>query len=93
MNKYEVLYILKTGLEQKVYDELADKYSAVVTSEKGEVESVNKWGTRKFAYPIDYKKDGYYVLMTFSAEPKVAHEMERRFRIDENVVRFMTIAI
>ncbi|MCL2861808.1 MAG: 30S ribosomal protein S6 [Firmicutes bacterium] len=93
MNKYEVMYILKTGLEQKTYDELCEKYSQVILKEGGEVESVNKWGTKKFAYPIDYKKDGFYVLMTYSATAAIASELERRMRIDENVVRFMTIAI
>ena len=55
----------------------------------GTVTTVDKWGMRKFAYPINYKTEGYYVLMIFEAEPTVPAELERQMRNDENVVRFM----
>lgn len=88
MNRYEVLYILTSNLEDAVRDAEIEKFSALVTENGGEVAEVNKWGTKKFAYPIDYKNDGYYVLMTFSSKPEFPAELERRMRITDNVVRF-----
>jgi small subunit ribosomal protein S6 len=88
MNKYEVLYILEGSLEDAAREAEIEKFSAAVTENGGEVESVNKWGMRKFAYEINYKTEGYYVLMTFTAKPEFPAELERRMRITDAVVRF-----
>ena len=61
----------------------------MVTELGGSVQTVDKWGMRKFAYPINYKTEGYYVLMNFEAAPSVPAEIERQMRNDENVVRYM----
>lgn len=91
MNKYEVLYIIKSGTEEQVIEAQVEKYSALVTMNGGEVESVNKWGTKKFAYEIDGKNDGYYVLMTFTASPDLPQEIERQMKISDEVVRCMIV--
>ena len=49
--------------------------------------TVDKWGTRKYAYPINYKTEGYYVRMLFEADPTVPQEVDRQMRINENIVR------
>ena len=67
----------------------ADKFSALITDLGGAVSTVDKWGMRKFAYPINYKTEGYYVLMNFESAPEVPAELERQMRNDENVVRFL----
>ena len=91
MNKYEVLYILGANLDEAVKEAQVEKYSALVTAHGGEVESVNKWGNKKFAYEIDGKTEGYYVLMTFTANANLPQEMERQMKISDEVVRCMII--
>ena len=91
MNKYEVLYILDSKLDDAAKDAACEKYSALVKELGGEVESVDKWGVKKFAYEIDAKTEGFYVLMNFSSAPEFPMELERRMRIDENVVRYMVV--
>ncbi len=91
MNKYEVLYILGANLDEAVKDAQVEKYSALVTSNGGEVESVNKWGNKRLAYEIDGKTEGYYVLMNFAANPELPQEMERQMKISDEVIRFMIV--
>ena len=91
MNKYEILYILKANLDESVKEAQVEKYSALVTSNGGEVESVNKWGNKRFAYEIDGKTEGYYVLMNFTANPDLPQEIERQMKISDEVVRCMIV--
>ena len=91
MNKYEVLYILESKMEDAVREAEIERFSSLVTENGGEVESVVKsapWGLKKFAYPIDFKNDGFYVLMTFNAKPEFPAELERRMKITDCVVRY-----
>jgi len=88
MNRYEALYILDAKLEEAVREAEIEKFSGLVSEHGGEVESVNKWGTKRFAYPIDFKNEGYYVLMTFSAKPEFPAELERRMKIADHIVRY-----
>jgi small subunit ribosomal protein S6 len=66
------------------------KYEDVVKTMGGAVVSTDKWGTKKTAYPINYKTEAYYVLMTFEAEANVVNELERVAGIDADVLRRMT---
>ena len=91
MNKYEVLYILGANLDESVKEAQIEKYSALVTANGGEVESVNKWGNKRFAYEIDGKTEGYYVLMNFTAASEFPQEMERQMRISDEVIRYMVV--
>ena len=88
MNRYEVLYILNSKLEDEAREAEINKWSALVAENGGELESVDKWGVKKFAYLIDYKKDGFYVLMTFKSKAEFPAELERRMNIADNVIRF-----
>ena len=88
MNRYEALYIMDAKLEDAAREAEIEKFSGLVAENGGEVESVNKWGVRRLAYPIDYKNEGYYVLMTFSAKPEFPAELERRMKIADNIVRY-----
>ena len=91
MKKYEVMYILKANLEDAKRQEVMDGLHAIITSNNGTIENVDKWGTRKLAYPINYKSEGYYVLVNFQAEATVPAELERIMRITDAVVRYMII--
>ena len=89
MNKYEVLYILNGEATDEVKTACAEKFAQLIADLGGTVSTVDKWGMKKFAYPINYKTEGYYGLMNFDAEPTVPAELERQMRNDENVVRYM----
>ena len=91
MNKYEILYIIRTGLDDAKREALIERFSALAKKAGKTEPTVNKWGSRKFAYPIDYKNDGYYVLMNFESEPEFPRELERQMRITDEIVRFMTV--
>lgn len=89
MNKYEVLYIIDAAFEKEAKDAIVEKFSTLVTSEGGELIDVEKWGNRDLAYPIDFKKEGYYVLMTFNANSEFPAELERQLRITDGILRFL----
>jgi len=91
MNKYEMLYIVKNDISDEAKQEVVDKMAEVITSNGGEIEGTDKWGTRKLAYPIDYKSEGYYVLVNFSAPANVPDELKRFIRITDELVRSMII--
>ncbi len=93
MTRYESMYILKPTLEEEARAALIAKFSDIVASNGGEVEQVDEWGMKKLAYPIDYIDDGYYVLMTFAAPPSLPLELERNYKINDNVMRFMVIKL
>ena len=91
MNKYELLYIIVDDLSQEAKQAVTDRLSAVVTSAGGEVVSLDKWGTRKYAYTIDFKSEGYYVLMTFTAPATDPAVLTRLSHIMDEIVRIMII--
>ena len=89
MAKYELLYLLNNDSTEEVKAAEIAKYEDIVKSMGGVVVSTDKWGTKKTAYPINYKTEAYYVLMTFEAESNVVTELERVARIDSEVLRRM----
>ena len=91
MNNYELLYIIDNDLADEAKEALIAKLNGVVTENGGSVESVEKWGTKKLAYPINYKTEGYYVLVNFAAAATLPSELERIMRISDSVVRFMVV--
>lgn len=91
MNKYEVLYILDAKIDDAAKDALVEKFKGVVESAGGSVESVDKWGVKKLAYEIDFKSEGYYVLMNFTANADLPQELERQMRIADEVMRFIVV--
>ena len=91
MNSYELLYIIDNDLSDEAKENIVAKISAVVTDNGGTVDGVDKWGTRKLAYPINYKSEGYYVLVNFTAPATLPSEVERVLRITDGVVRFLVV--
>ena len=89
MNKYEVMYIVTPELEDEAIKAIIEKFSGIIAANGGEVENVDEWGLKKLAYPIDYKTEGYYVLVHFAAAPELPRELERNFKNDESVLRYM----
>ncbi|HIU59878.1 MAG TPA: 30S ribosomal protein S6 [Candidatus Stercoripulliclostridium merdigallinarum] len=87
MNKYQLLFIIDNDIEDEAKDAVIDKFSNLIAELGGTVGMLDKWGTRKYAYPINFKNEGYYVLMQFEATPDVPAEVDRQMRINDNVVR------
>ncbi len=92
MNKYELLYIISADLAEDKREALIEKFKAYVEDKNGVVEGIDRWGIKKFAYPINFKNEGFYVLMNFSAQPEVVNEMNKLMNITDNIVRQMFVA-
>ena len=92
-NFYESLFIVDvTGGEDAVKTSVA-KFVGLINENAETVYEVNEWGKRRLAYPINYKSEGYYVVVTFKATPDFPAEFERRANIDENILRSMVIRL
>lgn len=91
MIKYESMYILKPDMEEEKKDALVKRFSDIVEKSGGKVEKIDEWGKKRLAYPIQYINDGYYVLMTFEAEPTLPAELERNYKIADDVLRYIVV--
>ena len=88
---YETLFAVSGNLVEEDCKALVEKFVNLVKENASDV-TVNEWGKRRFAYPINYVTEGYYVLVTFKSEPSFPLELERVFGITEGVLRYMTTA-
>lgn len=86
-----MLYIIDNEISDEAKEAVVAKISAVITDNGGTIDGVDKWGTRKLAYPINYKTEGYYVLVNFTAQATLPSELERVMRITDSVVRFLVV--
>ena len=91
MNKYELLYIIASDVAEEKREELIKKFASYVENKGGVVEGVDKWGMRKLAYPINFKNEGFYVLMNLSMNPEDIDAMAKLINITEGVVRQMFV--
>ena len=89
--KYELMYIVSSAANEEQREALINKFSAMVEEKGGKIVSLEKMGMKKFAYPINFKNEGFYVLMTFEADSVVVDEMNKLMNITENIVRQMFI--
>lgn len=87
MKTYEMLYVLDNAIADEAKEAFVKKFEDVVTAANGKVVSTDKWGVKKLAYPINYKNDGFYVLMTFEAEGSVVKELDRVSGLTAEVLR------
>ena len=91
MNKYEMLYIIVNELTDEAKEATIAKFEKLVTDNGGNVEKIDKWGTKKLAYPINFKTEGYYVLMSFTSEPTFPRELSRKLRIADGIMRSLIV--
>jgi small subunit ribosomal protein S6 len=90
---YEVMYIVRPDVEEADLDKLIEGFEKNVTDGGGEVKSTEKMGRRRLAYTVRKFNDGIYVLMTIVAEGSLVGEIERRLRVSEQVIKFITVRI
>lgn len=92
MKSYEILYIIDATTSDEKREEIISKVKTIVENNGGTAQEPEKWGVRRFAYPINYKNEGYYVLMNFEANESVPQALESQLAILEGVVRQMIVA-
>ena len=86
---YETLFAVSGNLVEEEAKAVIEKFVALI-NENGSDVDVNEWGKRRFAYPINYVNEGYYVLVSYKSEPSFPIELDRVFGITEGVLRYMT---
>jgi len=93
LRRYETIFITLADMPAEETEALIERYKSIVTSLEGSMIKIEKWGKRKLAYPIEKRKEGFYVLFDFGGESAIVLEIERNFKIDDKVVRFQTVKI
>ncbi len=93
MRKYELMYILKSTLEEEERANLIERLHAILTDNGAEITNVDEWGLRDFAYEINHMKKGYYVVVQFNSEEQAINEFNRLVRINRDVVRHMIVRL
>ena len=89
-NLYEVVIVTSAKLGEEGSAELVNKFKALI-AEHGTVESVDDWGKRRFAYPIQKQTEGYYTLINFESNPEFTAELDRRYQITDGILRTIII--
>src|SRR5699024_380833 len=87
MRQYELMLILDNDLEERTLADTVNNLIKVVPAENGTVDNVDIWGRRRFAYEIQKKTEGYYVVVDFHAEPATTKELDRQLGLNESVLR------
>ncbi len=90
MRKYEVMYIVRTDLEDQAVQAVVEKFQGIINN-GGEITKHNVMGKRRLAYEINKYRDGIYVLVNFTATPEVIKELDRVMRISDEVIRYMIL--
>lgn len=91
MKVYETTVVFDPGLEEARINEEVDRLSQAIGQARGEVLEVQRWGKRKLAYMIRKRRDGSYVHLKHKSPPGHIAEMDRRFRLNESVLRYLTV--
>ena len=93
MRIYEELFIIRPDATDEQIDPFIEQMKQVVTSAGGTVDKADKWGIRKLAYRVEKREEGFYVLLQITCGPEVIKELERRLRVSDLVMKFLTVRI
>jgi small subunit ribosomal protein S6 len=85
------MYIVKPNYDEEQYAQFVEKYNALIQNNGGEIIKVEPWGKRRLAYEIDKLREGYYVLVRFNAEADLPAELERNFKIADEIMRYLVV--
>ncbi|ADL13813.1 30S ribosomal protein S6 [Acetohalobium arabaticum] len=91
MRKYETMFIVNPDLEDDATEEIVEKITDTIDENKGEISNIDKWGTKNLAYELDDHKAGYYTVVNFEGESETIDELERAYRLDDNILRFIIL--
>ena len=92
MRKYQLLYIISSAINEEQREDVVKKVESIITKNGGVIEGTEKSGMKKFAYPINYRSEGFYVLVNFTAEDKAPNVIAKTLNITDNIVRQMIVA-
>ena len=90
MNKYESVVIINPNVEENALKDLIERFQTLINTD-GKVEQVNELGKKKLAYEIKKNKEGYYIVYDFEANPSLIAELERNYRITDEVIKFIVV--
>jgi small subunit ribosomal protein S6 len=93
MRIYEELFIAKPDAPDEEVDQFVEQLRTQLTNAGATVDKIDKWGKRRLAYRVDKYREGAYVLVQFTAEPETVKELERRLRVSDIVIKFLTVRI
>ncbi len=93
MRRYETICILRPTLAEEQINTLIENTTNIIQSDSGQIIDLDKWGLKKLAYPIKKETLGFYFYCDFAGSPEAVSEMERKFRIDDSVLRYLTVKI
>ncbi len=95
MRIYELIFILKPNLPDEETDALVEQFTKVIEEGGGKIDKVDRWGKRRLAYKVQHEDEGYYVLVQYTLETKheFSKEVERRLRVSDAVIKYLTIRI
>lgn len=91
--KYETIFIFSPELDDTAIDEGLKKVEDLVTKNSGSIIKTEQWGKKRLAYPVKKHIYGYYVLMQLDAPPKLISDLERHYRLTENIIKYLTLKI
>ncbi len=91
MREYEMVFIVRSDLDEEAFNEVVEKVKGWISEPGGQVTKVDLWGKRRLAYPIRKQVDGQYVLMNMKMSPAINSELERNLRFLEPVIRYLIL--
>jgi small subunit ribosomal protein S6 len=89
---YETIFILDAVLDDDKAESVINKYADFLTKNGSTIIKIDRWGRKKFAYPIKKKFTGYYASIEFSSAPGIVAKLDRTYHLDDNILRFLTIS-
>ena len=90
---YESVVLINAALEDEQVETTITRIQETITSHGGEIIELDKWGRKRLAYPIKKSKSGYYIVIRFESTTDLIATLERNYRLDENIIRYLTIAL
>jgi small subunit ribosomal protein S6 len=91
LKRYEVIAIVKSDVVDEGITAIIDRSQSIITERNGVIAKVDKWGKRRLAYEINKQKDGFYFFIDYAGDGSIVAEMERNFKIDDRILKFMTV--
>ena len=90
--QYETIFVVNSALGEEATKAIVSKFTSLIES-NADVESINEWGNRKFAYPIEDLTEGYYVLVKFASAPEFPSELSRIYNITDGILRSLVVKL
>jgi small subunit ribosomal protein S6 len=91
LSTYETIFILDPSLDEHGVQKEIDKVEELITGRQGKIIKTEKWGLKKFSYPISKKTQGFYTLIYFEGEGNLPSELERSYKLNESCLRYLTV--